>query len=263
MVYRLDEFKENSVNPITGKAYDDSWIVLILTNSDDYQYMCGSFNGCAYTLKISRSYRNWELSVCDFLTFYEHKNIIAVISESDLRYAKTRYGSHSFRDNFLRENEPEVLVHSTTLENWESIQKDSALKCFNSLKKGETPIGRLLGDPKDFSDYVMFSGGGTAGEIVVSSKQAGKIVMDENARYKTGARLYFDAKKTAADGLLLRDGAHLKVKDFLPLKPYLIWTATWKNSGLSERISTPKTFTEKANKKFYEITGIRYMNILK
>lgn len=57
-------------------------------------------------------------------------------------------------------------------------------------------------------------------------------------------------KKIVEDGLAVRDGAHLKVKDKLPLKPYLIWTATWENIGLDSRISTPKIFTERANTEF-------------
>ena len=44
---------------------------------------------------------------------------------------------------------------------------------------------------------------------------------DADAKYRTGARLYFDAEKMARDGLLIRDGFHIKVKDSLPLAPYL------------------------------------------
>ena len=260
MLYRLDDFNENPINPITNTPYDDSWIVLMLTDASDYQFMCGSFNGCGYTLKVSRIHQGWEYAVCDFIGFHEacNKNIIAVISENDFQSATETYGSHCYNDQFLRKNEPKILVHSTTLENGTSIQKDRELKSQHMLNNGEFPIGRLLGDPEDFSDYIMFSGGDIAGEIVVNSKQSGKIVMDENAQYQTGARLYFDAQKIAAEGLLLRDGAHLKVKDRLPLEPYLIWTATWENTGLPGRISTPKIFTEAANGEFYR----RYQIIL-
>ena len=89
-----------------------------------------------------------------------------------------------------------------------------------------------------------------SGEIVVSSKQAEKIIMDVTAEYKTGARLYFDAKKIAEDGLLIRDGAHLKVKNQLSLEPYLIWVATWDSIGLESQFSTPKIFAELSNDKF-------------
>ena len=32
MIYRLDNFIENSINPITNQPYDDSWIVWQLTD---------------------------------------------------------------------------------------------------------------------------------------------------------------------------------------------------------------------------------------
>ena len=132
------------------------------------------------------------------------------------------------------------------------------LKSWNILKTEkviteEQPIGIRLGDPADFSDYIMF-GGGVTGEIVVNSKQQGKIVMDANSEYLTGARLYFNAKRMAKDGLLIRDGCHLKVKDMLPLKPYLIWGATWETIGLSSQISSPKIFAEQADKQFQFIS---------
>lgn len=54
MIYRVDRLSENSINPITGHEYDNSWIILMLTDSPDYQQMSGSSNGCAYTIKVSR-----------------------------------------------------------------------------------------------------------------------------------------------------------------------------------------------------------------
>jgi hypothetical protein len=87
----------------------------------------------------------------------------------------------------------------------------------------------------------------------VASKLHGYIEMDINKEYQTGARLYFDMKKIAEDGFLIRDGAHLKVKDQLPLEKYLIWVATWMNTGLSSQISTPMEFTVAANNAFNKI----------
>ena len=123
------------------------------------------------------------------------------------------------------------------------------LKSWNLLKaekviSEEQPIGVQLGDPEDFSNYIMF-GSGVTGEIVVSAKQRGKIVMDVNAEYRTGARLYFDAKRMAQDGLLLRD--------VLPLAPYLIWAATWDTAGLASQLSVPRIFAEQADRQFQAI----------
>lgn len=256
MIYRLDDFTENSINPITNQPYDDSWVIWVLTDSKEYKMMVGSFNACAYTIKFSRYADGWEMSVCDFMEYNKrlNKNMILVISEADLRSAEEKYNGHSFDEPILRDNEQEYTVHSTLLENWQLIQKYGCLKSWNILKAEgvvteEKPIGNALGDPADFSNYIMF-GKNVAGELVVNSKQQGKIVMDKNAEYLTGARLYFDMKKIVEDGLAVRDGAHLKVKDRLPLNPYLIWVATWENVGLESRISTPEIFSEKANLEF-------------
>lgn len=257
MIYRLDSFVENEINPITNRKYDASWCVFILTESDKYQYMCGSNHGCVYTVKASRlKCHDWKMSVNDFIGFNQsnHKNIILVMSEEDYALVQNERSKYKYDDSFLRENEPEILIHSTSLKNWNKIKSDGMLKSWNRLKAENViienkPIGTLLGDPLDFSDYIMF-GGGVTGEIVVNSKQTGKIVMDVNKAYFTGARLYFDARKMANDGLIVRDGCHLKVKDKLPLKPYLLWSATWKEVGLNSPISTPKVFSELADKEF-------------
>ncbi len=259
MIYRMDRLPEDSINPITQRGYDRSWIILMLTGSKEYQKMCGG-NGCAYTIKISRAKcRDWEMAVCDCMGFCaaNQKNLILVMTEAELSTAKIRYGGHSYNEPVLRESEPAVLVHSTPMASWEQIKCDGMLKSWNLLKaekviSEEQPIGVQLGDPEDFSSYIMF-GSGVTGEIVVSAKQRGKIVMDVNAEYRTGARLYFDAKRMAQDGLLLRDGCHLKVKDVLPLAPYLIWAATWDTAGLASQLSVPRIFAEQADKQFQAI----------
>ena len=74
----------------------------------------------------------------------------------------------------------------------------NVLHAENSITE-DRPIGSLLGDPADFSDYIMF-GGGVTGEVVVRAKETGKITMDLNSPYMSGARMYFDAKKMAEDG---------------------------------------------------------------
>lgn len=258
MIYRLDKFTENSINPITNLPYDSSWVIWQLTDSKEYNQLVGSFNGCAYAIKVSRRSENWEMSVCDFIGFNtkNNKNAILVISDKDLKSAQKKYEGHSFDETVLRDNEQIYTVHSTSLENWEHIQKDGCLKSWNILKAEnaiaeDKPIGSILGDPKEFSDYIMF-GKSIAGELVVNSKQQGRIVMDKNAEYLTGVRIYLDMKKIVEDGLAVRDGAHLKVKGTLPLAPYLIWAATWENVGLNSRISTPEIFCKTADREFYK-----------
>lgn len=257
MIYRIDEFIENQINPITNSVYDKAWLILSLSNSTDYTIFSGANNGCAYSIKISKVlHENWELAVGDFIEYCDTNNIngILVMSQSEYDEVIANYNGHHFNETILRNYEPPVLIHSTTMENWIKIQRDGMMKSWNKLKSEnidfeKQPIGIQLGDPISFSDYIMF-GDGITGEIVVSSKQSGKIVMDIDAEYKTGARLYFDAEKMAKDGLLIRDGAHIKVKDTLPLEPYLIYSATWDKVGLPSQISTPKDFAELADKSF-------------
>ncbi len=64
------------------------------------------------------------------------------------------------------------------------------------------------------------------------------------------AVVYFDMRKIANDGLILRDGSEIKIKDSLPIKPYLIWVSTWDKIGLDSEISTPKIFAEKSDEFF-------------
>lgn len=267
VIYRIDNFigtSNDSANLPEGLPADGSWLLYTLTDSEDYKMTVGSSDGSAYAVKASRKLADWEMSLCDFIGFHESrgKNIVLSLSQQELDRARKQYGSSKYNDNFLRKNEPKILVHSTSYENWLSIEKDGCLKCWNLLKKEKSsweaePIGIKLGDPADFSDFIMFSGGGISGEIVVSSKESKKIVMDPHRPYKTGARLYFDAEKIAEDGLLIRDGIHLKVEKELPLSPYLIWCAVWDNAGLTERISTPKEFTEKSNAAFEKLFGFK------
>ena len=261
LIYRVDErFITDEFNPVTKGAYDDSWIAYCLTNSHEYQMLNGGAGKPLYVLSVSKNYPEWRMSVMDFIGYNEsrNKNIILSISEEDLNVATEFYGEHSYNEKQLRSYEPKYLIHSTTQENWESIKNDGCLKSWNLLKGEKSdwedqPIGKKLGDPNDFSDYIMFSRGNVSSEIVVLSKQKGCITMNQNMKYRPGVRLYFDMEKIALDGLLIRDGCHLKVKDTLPLEGYLAWIGDWKSVGLLDNVSTPKEFTLLANEKFNQL----------
>ncbi len=149
------------------------------------------------------------------------------------------------------------MVHSTPIKNLESILNDGALKSWNILKSEKAnweqdPIGTLLGDIDDFSDYVMLSAPFQNNEIIIASKQKRKIDTDINQIYQPGARFYLDAQMLADDGLLLRDGEHIKVKNYIPLDKYLIWYSTTEKLDLSKK-STPKEFFEMSNNKFFAL----------
>lgn len=260
MIYIIDYLAENDINPVTNEKYNNSWIIIKLTHDPFKSVIASSEDGCAYTIRISKyASEEWFLSFGDAIEYCKstNTNAIVVISESEFEEFKTLYINYKFDDNKLRINESTILVHSTSRERWDKICKDGMLKCWNRLKSEQVltedyPIGFENGDPEEFSNYIMFGGFDVSGEIVVSSRQCGYLNMDVNAQYITGARMYFDAKKMAEDGLLVRDGVHIKVRDILPLDKYLIWTATWEKIGLKNEVSTPRCFAEKSDKQFKE-----------
>lgn len=179
------------------------------------------------------------------------------MSDDDIELARSLYGSHSYNEKTLREYEPTVMVHTTTLEAHKEIIADGSIKCWNLLKQQkesykDKPIGNLIGDIEDFSNYVMLSLIDVNNEIIVASKQKGCIYISPNQTYRAGCRFYLDAKKLADDGLLLRDGQHIKVRNEIQLDKYLIWYSTAERIGLLVE-TTPKEFFEQSNRKFGEI----------
>lgn len=203
-----------------------------LTDSTEYNQFCNLVNGI-YTLKISRNFEYWYYDLCDLIDFYKNSEVALDldIEQSEINSARELYGNHKFNEKYLREYETKVLVHSTSRKNVNSILNDNALKSWNVCKTEkfdweEEPIGALLGDIADFSNYVMLSTFFQNSEVITASKQKHKITTDPEQIYLPGARFYLDGERLAADGLLLRDGEHIKVKDCIPFDKYLIWYST-------------------------------------
>lgn len=229
-----------------------------LTDSTKYRQFC-SMENCVYTIKISKYFKYWYYDLCDLIDFYHNSNIDVILDadKSDIVFARNLYGNHRYDERCLREYETNSLVHSTPIENLESIINDSVLKSWNILKLEKRdwekkPIGELLGDIDDFSNYIMLSTTAQNNEVITASKQKNQINIDINQLYQPGARFYLNAQKLANDGLLLRDGEHIKVKNLISLDKYLIWYSTAEKLGLSEQ-STPKEFFEISNNRFFEL----------
>lgn len=257
--YVNTSFEATSLNPFdNNKPYNNNWIMLKLVKDADFFIFTGNKRTNLFRVIISKQCEGWQYRIMDFIEYEmtHNKNIIISVNVDDLNEAKTMYKGHNFKDKKLRYYEPKVLVHSTPLYCYESIKISNCLKSWNLLKKHnliteEKPIGSILGDPYDYSDYVMLASGVTC-EIVVASKQKNKIDMNEDASYEPGARLYFNVEKIAEDGLLIRDGAHYKVKDKLPLDKYLLWSATVENVCPENEINTPGDYACLCDKMFEE-----------
>lgn len=241
-------------------ASGDDWIMVKLTTDDKNKFVAARCDSGIFSICISKCFEYWEFHIMDCLLYQEQhdRNVILSIDKEDYQKACISYHNHHNKERMLRTYESRLLVHSTTAELWQNIQKCGYLKSWNIAKKDgdiieKKPIGHKLGDPKEFSDYIMFGGMGFWNEIVVLSKQKNKLCYNKNEPYMPGARLYFDAQKIAEDGLLVRDGLHLKVKDRLPLEPYMIWAATSENCKQYEGEWTPLSFSEAADATFSKL----------
>lgn len=229
----------------------------MLTDSKEYNSFCG-LEDSIYTVRISKHYKYWYYDLCDMIGFYKNSKteLILDASKNDMESACFLYGNHIYNEKALREYETSVMVHTTTFESYKEILSDGSIKCWNMLKRQkdsfeEKPIGSLLGDIEDFSNYVMLSPVGVNNEIIVASKEKGCIDINPNQTYRAGCRFYLNAEKLANDGLMLRDGQHLKVKKEIPLDKYLIWYSTAERINLPPE-TTPLEFFEMSNKEFYK-----------
>jgi len=260
LIHYVDSsFTELCRNPFDNyKPYENNWVLLKLIEKAEFFLHTSGGADSIFNLIITKENKDWRYRVFDFIQYEKThgNNMIISVNKNDLDDAKRIYGHHSFKDNYLRAYEQKVLMHSTDKDSYNAITKDGILKSWNILNSEHRisenhPIGNLLGDPFDYSDYIMFSNGGVFSEVVVASKQKGYIEMNIDCTYTAGARLYFDCEKIAKDGLLVRDGAHLKVKNQLLIDKYLIWTATPAVLDLQEN-TTPQLFAEKADTYFKE-----------
>lgn len=100
---------------------------------------------------------------------------------------------HKNLDNY------ELLCHSTLIENFKNILKDKSLLSYKELVSEGKIINTVrfqLKEPEDFLDYIDFcSCESISSEIVVASRQFGKINDSSDIRYKPGVRIYFKSDK--------------------------------------------------------------------
>lgn len=256
MIYYTDnKFNSFTQNPYRNNlTYDNSWSLIQLLDNAEFTSYTGNNGNGIFRLILTKQLPQWKYCVMDFIEYekFHNKNIIVAVDSEDLEAAQKAYVGHCCMDRFIRNYEGDILVHTTTPIAFKEIIKLGYLKSWNALKMHDDnikPIGSQLGDPIDYSDYIMFNNGGYCSELVVASKEKGYIDMDIHAKYTPGGRFYFDAKKIATDGLLTRDGAHLKVRDSLEIKKYLLWTATSEIVGLPDE-TTPFEFGTKSDEMF-------------
>ena len=110
-------------------------------------------------------------------------------------------------------------------------------------------------------DYIMFGIiDPTTPEKIVASYRAGRFVLDDDAVYEPGVRLYFDNHRMIVDHQIVRDGLHTaKVHKRLPLSPYLLAVIGVNDldSRREVKLWTPQLFVERADKAFWSYLAPR------
>ena len=254
-------------NPFTpDSAYDAGWSAFEVCNCDDDRRIYGQSRSGLFHYLLGRQVAGLELRLADFLRYenaYGREVIVACPADVDIDSLAASALENTPTGAIIRKNDSRWLVHSATLETWELIRESGCLKSFARLKTEcilAHGIGfREFGEPDDFAEYVMlgeFDGIGC--ENVVASQAKGRVFTEEHTPYTPGVRIYFDAHKIIAAGLAVRDGVHtLKVRDHLPLQPYLVAAATAADIDPQGTVKTwtPRRFLEQTNAWFEEQTG--------
>jgi len=222
----------DSPNPFTPDgAYDSGWRCFQFIDADDDRRVTGRTEGGLLHCTVGRRCDGLQERLADLLRYefaYGRTVIVACPPDVDARGlvddALARWPS----SQGARADDPRWVVHSTSTANYGAIRACGELRCLSLLGRemeADAGVGlRDLGDPVEYSDYVMLGRIDSIGpEYVVASQQAGKLLPKPDAVYRPGVRLYFDCHRIVRDGLAVRDGLHeIKVRHSLPLDPYLV-----------------------------------------
>ena len=136
-IYFMEQsFNHTKTNPFQNDLpYTNEWIMLRLLETADFKLFTGGGVDGIFQLVITKDNIDWAYKVFDFIQYESEsdKNIILAIDKQDYETAQSEYGSHSFKDDFLRPYEHRILLHTTGRENYDAIMSDGCLKSWNML----------------------------------------------------------------------------------------------------------------------------------
>lgn len=250
-----------SPNPFSDDGAYDGWSCFQIEDDLDWNFAHGKAASGMFHMRFGRNVDKMKARLADFLRYEpRHGRRVIVACPADINaesLVEQALAEHP-EGSFLTREESRWLVHSTDLAAWESIRGCGELRSlarlgregYNVLALGVTE----LGEPSDYAEYVMLGLPGMPGpENVVASRRLGTIFTEENTPYTPGVRLYFDGHRIIDDGLAVWDGVHLiKVRDHLPLKPYLVMAVSAATVDPESQVSewTPRAFLEAADAYF-------------
>jgi hypothetical protein len=257
-------FTRNDRNPFTGDGtYGPHWSgFLVLDRHDDYAFM-GTGEAGLFVYEFCRDVDNLSEIVADFLRYeeqYERNVILSFPSDIDVDAFVVHALAATPQPHVVRETDPKYLVHSTSLSAGRKILAEGELKCLARLSAegSEASAPRLgfhtLGEPPDYAEHICFGSFDSVGpERVTAENAAGRFLADpENQVYEPGIRFYFDCHRIIQADLDVRIVGAIKVRDILPLDPYLVTSITLDDVDPNREVKewTPRSFTVSANELF-------------
>lgn len=243
-------------NPFTADGlYGKDWTCFRIHPADDYANCCGGGTKSVYTLCLGRKIPCLKQRLADFLSYESEMGRTVIVSfpeDIDTKSFIKESLDNAQPSDVVRNEDQKWIVHSTDLEAWENIRKEGILKSGRELHSGTGTGFRLLGEPPEYDEYIMFGNiDSPAPEFVVASRKAGKILTDPEMEYQPGVRLYFDCHMIIEKGLAVRDGVHgIKVHRYLPLTPFLAVAITAADLKKNFPSWTPIKFLNAANDVF-------------
>lgn len=259
---------DSDPNPFTSNGeYGSEWSAFCILDEDHNQIFTGKGSKGPFSSRFGRQVPNLTEHLVDFLKYenaHGRRVILSFPPKMDVHEFVTQALASTPELNTVRSEDPAILIHATTHAAWESIQADRALKAASQLAKkpdrsgGEAKLGEvesyLLHEPPEYKDYIMFGGmESCVPEMILASNRAGKFILDEDATFEPGVRLYFNNHRIIRDGLATRDGLHVnKVHLHLPLQPYCLFATAVDDFDPQRKVKewTIRNFVEQANAAF-------------
>ena len=259
------EWSYTDANPFTPDgSYGLAWSSFCILDKDDDQFFTGKCGDGPFSVRCGRRVAHLENRLIDFLHYENGQGRTAILlfpQGIDVDCFVAQALSQTPNTSVVRPDDPEVVIHSTTLVAWERTYADGQLKAASELSQRPhlldplSEVGQYLqNEPPEYGDYIMFGEiGSTTPERIVASYQAGKFVVDDDAAYEPGVRLYLDNHRIIRDNRITRDGLHtVKVHRQLPLSPYLLAAIRAIDLDPQREVKawTPRMFAEKSDEVF-------------
>lgn len=261
-------------NPFTPDgSYSSDWSGFCVLDRNDDQFYTGRSKSGLFSARFGRKVNHLQNRLADFLRYENaHGRTVILSFPDDINMDEfvSQALSSTPEADVVRPTDPEIVVHSTTCRAWAAIRRGGELKASSRLRSEaklqrtpSSPSSEMseieqyyASEPPEYADYVMFSEiDSTTPEKVVASCAQGRFILEDDAVYEPGVRLYFDNHRIIVEGLGTRDGLHtIKVHSLLPLSPYLITAIGVADIDLEDKRQawSIRTFVEETNKVFWQ-----------